>query len=124
MRMKILVLFATILFIVTLSACNNKNKFDNQINQVIKLEKDYIKNKMKEKNTEKIKRSSIVIAVYKNGDYINLSYDLNNSSNKIDCFYIKTKDSKYIRYLNTDKEIEKVEKDLRHADYIENTYYK
>ncbi|MEH7610974.1 hypothetical protein [Gottfriedia acidiceleris] len=124
MRMKILVLFATILFIVSLSACNNKNKFENQVNQVIELEKDYIQNKMQVKNNEKIKRSSIVIAVYKNGDYINLSYDLNNSSRKIDCFYLKTKDSKYIRYLNTDKEIEKVEKDLRHADYIENTYYK
>ncbi len=37
MRVKIFVLFATILFIVSLSACNNKNKFDNQINQVIKL---------------------------------------------------------------------------------------
>ncbi|MEH7399929.1 hypothetical protein V7148_02955 [Gottfriedia acidiceleris] len=124
MRMKILVLFATILFIVSLSACNNKNKFENQVNQVIELEKDYIQNKMQVKNNEKIKRSSIVIAVYKNGDYINLSYDLNNSSRKIDCFYLKTKESKYIRYLNTDKEIEKVEKDLRHPDYIENTYYK
>ncbi len=79
---------------------------------------------MNGKNTEKIKCSNIVIAVYKNGDYINLIYDVNNSSNKIDCFYIKTKESKYIRYLNTDKEIEKVEKDLRHADYIENTYIK
>ncbi|XRG77091.1 hypothetical protein V5E38_14685 [Rossellomorea sp. GAMAL-10_SWC] len=93
MRMKILVLFATILFIVSLSACNNKNKFENQVNQVIELEKDYIQNKMQVKNNEKIKRSNIVIAVYKNGDYINLSYDQNNSSRKIDCFYLKTKDS-------------------------------
>ncbi|PGM57785.1 hypothetical protein [Bacillus sp. AFS053548] len=123
MRMKILVLFATMLLIVSIYGCNNKNKFDNQINQVIKLEKDYLQKQMKIKNTEKIKRPSIVIAVYKNGKYINLIYEINNS-NKIDCFYKKTKKSKYIRYLNTDKEIEKVENDLRKADYIENTYNK
>ncbi|UPM55441.1 hypothetical protein [Gottfriedia acidiceleris] len=123
MKMRILVLFATILFIVSLSACNDKNKYDHEINQVIELEKDYLQNEIKIKSTEKIKRSDIVIAVYKKGKYINLIYEVNNTI-KIDCFYKKTKKSKYIRYSNSDKEIEKVEKDLRNADYIENTYNK
>ena len=120
MKVKMLVLFIAILFIISLSACNNKKKYDPQIDQVIKLENEYLHNEMKIKNTEIIKRSNIVIAVYKNGNYINLIYDL-NKSNQIDCFYKKTKASNYIRYLNTDKEIEKAEKDLKEADYIENT---
>ncbi|PEL14235.1 hypothetical protein [Bacillus sp. AFS017336] len=118
MKIKILVLFMTILF--TLTACNNQKKYDAQINQVIKLENIYQHNEMKLKDTKKIKRSEIAIVFYKNGKYINLIYDL-NKSNQIDCFYKKTNGSNYIRYLNTDKEIEKAEKDLRKDDYLENT---
>lgn len=74
----VIVAATTVLFI---SGCSNeaskpKNKYDDEINQVIKLENEELQAPGVEKDIENIKRKKTKIEVFEKGKYIRLTYEI------------------------------------------------
>jgi hypothetical protein len=74
----VIVAATTVLFI---GGCSNeaskpKNKYDDEINQVIKLENEELQAPGVEKDIENIKRKNTKIEVFEKGKYIRLTYEI------------------------------------------------
>ncbi|MBQ6446225.1 MAG: hypothetical protein IJJ10_02020 [Bacillus sp. (in: Bacteria)] len=96
----------------------NKEKYNSAIEQVISLENSKFESKKIE-----LKRKDIGIAVYSQGKYIELMYEIDNK--KIESMYEYDSSKKiYIEYPHTPKHIKKIESELKEINYIENLGYK
>ncbi|MFS0593423.1 hypothetical protein AB1L05_17725 [Cytobacillus horneckiae] len=106
------------LFIVLMiSGCQNSNelkqRFDSAINEVVLLENKNLK------TDEKFNRGDFGIAVYSEGKYIELIYDLNNE--QVESLYKYNDDEKvYKHYPHTQENLEEAQVDLEKLSYTEN----
>lgn len=110
--MKKVVLVIGIISIFLLVACGD-SKYDEAINQVIQLENENLDRPGVEKQFDELKRENTKIAVYEDGEFIKITYEIRSEDNST-WIYEKDDKGKYTRY--GDKEdIEKME-----PDYTEN----
>ncbi|MDA1618956.1 cystatin-like fold lipoprotein [Bacillus cereus group sp. TH204-1LC] len=108
---KLKILLCVLTVIVTLFACESgKEKYDKNINQVIKLE-----NEAHLKHGEgSLKRKNTQIIVYEDGKYIELIYNT-SSGDKVERVYRLNKDETYEEIKEVGKEL-----DYKKTDYTEN----
>lgn len=126
MKTKFLIILSTL--IIMLTGCKSekeekKEKYDSSINQVVTLENKRLQKEKILTDTDILKREDIGIAVYQNGDFIELIYEL-KPNKQTESLYKKDKSKNYKLFPNQKIKRGDVNKELEKIDYVENTALK
>lgn len=127
MKTKFLFIILSTLIII-LTGCKSekeekKEKYDSSINQVVTLENKRLQKEKILTDTDILKREDIGIAVYQNGDFIELIYEL-KPNKQTESLYKKDKSKNYKLFPNQKIKRGDVNKELEKIDYVENTALK
>lgn len=111
--------------IIMLTGCKSekeekKEKYDSSINQVVTLENKRLQKEKILTDTDILKREDIGIAVYQNGDFIELIYEL-KPNKQTESLYKKDKSKNYKLFPKQKIKRGDVNKELEKIDYVENT---
>ncbi|WGD70210.2 hypothetical protein P5658_25725 (plasmid) [Bacillus subtilis] len=114
--------------IIMLTGCKSekeekKEKYDSSINQVVTLENKRLQKEKILTDTDILKREDIGIAVYQNGDFIELIYEL-KPNKQTESLYKKDKSKNYKLFPKQKIKRGDVNKELEKIDYVENTALK
>lgn len=114
--------------IIMLTGCKSekeekKEKYDSSINQVVTLENKRLQKEKILTDTDILKREDIGIAVYQNGDFIELIYEL-KPNKQTESLYKKDKSKNYKLFPKQKIKRGDVNKELKKIDYVENTALK
>ena len=119
--MKKTILLVLVMGLALTSACsnkkNNKEKYDEAINQVIIWENKNLQANGTYKSNDILERKDTGIIVYKAGKFIQLLYKTPPNKD-IESLYERGKDGIYKKYSNVN--LKSIDKDLKESSYTEN----